>query len=66
MLQRLQSIFAPGFILVQDVINLPDFIKRKTLVFILLGSLIASFFPTCIICGQFAALSLQFESNPLN
>lgn len=37
------------------------------LVFILRGSLIASFFPlSCVIRGQFAAPSLQFEWNPLN
>lgn len=53
-------------ILSQDLINLTDFIKRKMPLLILLGTLIASFFPICVILGQFAALSLQFESDPLN
>lgn len=52
-----------------DLINPSDFIKRTTLLFILPGSLIASFFfssfPAHIICGQFAALPLLFESDPL-
>lgn len=45
------------WVILQDLINLTDFIKRKMPVFILLGSFIAPFFPTCIILGQFAALS---------